>query len=109
MTRLCLTPLLQACNEAAAQQKDMPCLRHEFPWLLDVTQRLNANVAALHRAICLFMGQVGHSTLHLHVWAAWGTSCILPMDAYSDSVSAAAAVRIPAAAACAHYRVAGIR
>jgi hypothetical protein len=48
----------QECNEVTANTNDnVPCLRHEFPWLLDVTQRLNANVAQLHRAICLFMGQ----------------------------------------------------
>ena len=29
----------------------------EYPQLLEVTERLNENVAQLHRSVCLFMGQ----------------------------------------------------
>jgi hypothetical protein len=29
----------------------------EFPHLVEVTERLNENVAQLHRSVCLFMGQ----------------------------------------------------
>ncbi len=53
--------LLQAVNDAAAnpQSESMPIIGMgaEYPQLMEVAERLNENVAQLHRSICLFMGQ----------------------------------------------------
>ena len=52
---------LQAVNDAAAnpQSESMPIIGMgaEYPQLMEVAERLNENVAQLHRSICLFMGQ----------------------------------------------------
>ena len=53
--------VLQAVNDAAAnpQSESMPIIGMgaEYPQLMEVAERLNENVAQLHRSICLFMGQ----------------------------------------------------
>lgn len=57
---------LKACNEATANPvENVPCLGlgAEFPHLLEVTERLNENVAQLHRSVCLFMGQIWRQVL----------------------------------------------
>ena len=38
----------------------------EYPQLLEVTERLNENVAQLHRSVCLFMGQAWKKVPALH-------------------------------------------
>ena len=57
----CVHTYPQAVNDAAAnpQSESMPVIGMgaEFPQLMEVAERLNENVAQLHRSICLFMGQ----------------------------------------------------
>lgn len=52
---------LQAVNDSAANpsMESAPIIGMgaEYPQLLEVTERLNENVAQLHRSVCLFMGQ----------------------------------------------------
>jgi hypothetical protein len=52
---------LQAVNDAAANPVTESApnigMGAEYPQLLEVTERLNENVAQLHRSVCLFMGQ----------------------------------------------------
>ena len=52
---------MQTVNDAAAdppgESAPIIGMGAEYPQLLEVTERLNENVAQLHRSVCLFMGQ----------------------------------------------------
>ena len=53
--------LMQTVNDASAnpagESAPLIGMGAEYPQLLEVTERLNENVAQLHRSVCLFMGQ----------------------------------------------------
>ena len=73
--------VLQAVNDAAAnpQSESMPCIGMgaEYPQLMEVAERLNDNVAQLHRSICLFMGQAWKkASSHLIIISIYTAVCV---------------------------------
>ncbi len=62
--------LTQTVNDASAnpagESAPIIGMGAEYPQLLEVTERLNENVAQLHRSVCLFMGQAWKKVPALH-------------------------------------------